>query len=80
MRTILLSVLALSLTSLTGCETNPVNQSSSARTVDLGGAQARYSVELPEGGTPPAAEAPFALQGAPRNASTEAPGGGYQAR
>ena len=80
MKTILLSTLVLALSTIAGCQSSSV--ASSERTIDMAGAQSRYTVQVPGDQAASGKAEPFTLQGWSGETSAPAtpPMSGYQAR
>lgn len=80
MKSFVFSVLALSLISLTACQSNAVEPPAGTQTVELGGLQARTTIQVPQDKPVATNDAPYALQGSPTQPAAAPTGNGYQAR
>ena len=81
MKTILLSTLVMAIAAIGGCQSSPV-AATPERTIDLAGAQSRYTVQVPGDQAAASKAEPFTLQGwsGESPAMTRPPTSGFQAR
>ena len=81
MKLFLYAAAVVALSTLAACQSSSVGPgAASTRQIEVTGAQARYTVEVPQSAGATSTAAPFALQGSSSGAPAVAPGNGYQSR